>query len=197
MTRRPTVKRSPWPGPRRLHAAQDDSTLQILASSVGDSADGLVLIDSTTDGVGGPLHRLEQLSQSGEDPTIFFSRIEYADLDEALRSSPPWIRREWLRSRGKQLLPAIFASQHLNRRSASINALFPPDRIEASREPYPAGIASEGLQGNDRREKGRGRRRAGPGLRLQPARGSNRVDRCCQGGRGTRKSRNTTSSIKR
>jgi hypothetical protein len=124
-----------------LHAAQDDSTLQILASSVGDSADGLVLIDSTTDGVGGPLHRLEQLSQSGEDPTLFFSRIEYADLDEALRSSPPWIRREWLRSRGKQLLPAIFASQHLNRRSASINALFPPDRIEASREPYPAGIA--------------------------------------------------------
>lgn len=129
-----------------LHAAKDDSVLQILASSTGDSEDGLVLIDSTTDGTGGPIHLLEQFQESGEDPTVFVSRIEYSGLEEALEKSPPWIRRNWLKSRKAQMLPALFASQHLNQRGAAVNALFAPERIRACQDTYRAPVAAEGLK---------------------------------------------------
>lgn len=119
-----------------LHAAADDSVLQVLASSVGDSVDGLVLIDSTTDGMGGPIHKLEQLAESGEDPTVFVSRIEYRDLAEAMEKSPPWIRRDWLVSRSKQMFPAVFASQHLNQRGSAVNSLFRPEHVKAAQENY-------------------------------------------------------------
>ena len=117
-----------------LHAFCDDAPMQVLASSLGDTLNSWLLIDTTVDGIGGPLHRLEQLAESGEDPTIFVRRIEYADLAEALERSPAWIRREWLRSRKAQLLPATFATQHLNKRAEASNNLFALADIEACAE---------------------------------------------------------------
>ena len=122
-----------------VHAAFSDEALQILASSLGDSINSWLLIDSTTDSIGGILHRLEQLQETGEDTTVFIHRIEYANLDEALQKSPSWIRRDWLRSRQKQLLPATFASQHLNQRLESTSSLFAATDIEIcqGRLPHP------------------------------------------------------------
>ena len=94
-----------------IHAAPSDEAAQVLASSLGDTVNAWLLIDSTVDQLGGPLHRLEQLadpSYSDYDPTIFYYKLEYRDLDEALEKSPSWINRDWLRSRQKQLLPAGF-----------------------------------------------------------------------------------------
>ena len=119
-----------------LHASKDDAVLQVLASSVGDSADGWVLIDSTTDAVGGPLHHLEQLAESGEDPTVYFSRIEYRDLAEAVEKAPTWFKPGWLESRAKQMLPAVFGSQHLNQRSAAVNSLFREEDIKGCLDGY-------------------------------------------------------------
>lgn len=122
-----------------LHAAASDDAMQVLASSLGDTENSWLLIDSTVDSIGGPLHKLEQLQASGEDPTVFVARVEYADLDEALEKSPRWIRRDWLRSRAAQMLPAQFESQHLNRRGESSNALFAKAAVDAcmSRLPHP------------------------------------------------------------
>jgi hypothetical protein len=120
-----------------IHAAPSEEPMQVLASSLGDSLNSWLLVDSTVDAVGGPLHRLEQLQESGEDPTVFVYRIEYQDLDEALEKSPPWIRRDWLRSRQKQLLPAVFATQHLNQRAAAANNLFAIPDIRACMEDIP------------------------------------------------------------
>ena len=120
-----------------VHAAINDEAMQVLASSLGDSINSWLLLDSTTDGVGGILHRLEQLQETGEDKTVCIHRIEYANLDEALQKSPPWIRRDWLRSRQKQLLPVTFASQHLNLRQESTSSLFLRVDIEAAQERLP------------------------------------------------------------
>lgn len=120
-----------------VHAAASDEAMQVIGSSLGDSIDSWLLVDSTTDAIGGPLHRLEQLAESGEDPTVCVHRIEYASLDEALKQSPPWIRRDWLKSRAKQLLPATFASQHLNRRQESSSSLFSADAITQAQERLP------------------------------------------------------------
>lgn len=120
-----------------IHAAASDEAMQVLASSLGDSVNSWLLLDSTTDGIGGPLHRLEQLQETGEDKTVFIHRIEYRDLDEALQRSPSWIRRDWLRSRQKQLLPQVFASQHLNLRQESTSSLFRKTDIEACRDRLP------------------------------------------------------------
>lgn len=120
-----------------IHAAANDDAMQVLASSLGDSINSWLLLDSTVDPVGGPLHRLEQLHETGEDPTVFVRRIEYRSLDEALEKSPPWINRDWLKSRQKQLLPAIFATQHLNQRSAAANNLFALADIQSAQERYP------------------------------------------------------------
>lgn len=129
-----------------LHTAVSDEPMQVLASSLGDSLNSWMLIDSTVDGIGGPLHRLEQLAESGEDPTIFVRRIEYADLAEALEKSPSWIRRDWLKSRKAQLLPATFETQHLNRRTAATNSLFAPEDIAACREKLPVPFEKAALE---------------------------------------------------
>lgn len=129
-----------------IHAAASDEAMQVLASSLGDTEGSWLLIDSTVDAVGGPLHRLEQLQESGEDPTVFVRRLEYRGLEEALEQSPPWIDRAWLKSRQKQLLPAIFATQHLNQRSAAANNLFTLDDIKAAREVVPCPMAAEDLE---------------------------------------------------
>lgn len=129
-----------------LHAAASEDPMQILASSLGDSANSWLLIDSTVDAVGGPLHRLEKLQEGGEDPTIYVKRLEYRDLAEALEKSPPWIDRAWLASRQKQLLPAIFKTQHLNQRAAASNNLFSLEDIGAAKEPVPCPMTREDLE---------------------------------------------------
>lgn len=128
-----------------LHAAQSEEPMQVLASSLGDTENSWLLVDSTVDAVGGPLHRLEQLQESGEDPTVFVRRIEYRDLDEALEKSPAWIRRGWLKSRKSQLLPATFASQHLNQRSAAQNNLFALADIQACMDRLPMPFTRDDL----------------------------------------------------
>lgn len=135
-----------------IHAALSDDAMQVLASSLGDTEGSWLLLDSTVDGPGGPLHKLEQLAASGEDPTVYVKRVEYADLAEALEKSPPWIDRQWLRSRQKQLLPAIFATQHLNQRVASTTSLFAPADIKSCQEQVPHPLPVDDL---DRITEGR------------------------------------------
>ena len=129
-----------------IHAAANDEAMQVLASSLGDSVNSWLLIDSTVDAIGGPLHRLEQLQESGEDPTVFIRRVEYRDLEEALEKSPPWIRRDWLKSRAAQLLPATFESQHLNRRGAAQNNLFALADIQACVDRLPMPFSGDDLK---------------------------------------------------
>jgi hypothetical protein len=105
-----------------IHACPDPEAPQVLASSIGDTENSWFLIDSTVDAVDGPLHNLEKLKD--EDETIYYHKIEYKNLDEAIEKAPPWISIPWLKSRQKQLLPATFKSQHLNKRGQAENALF-------------------------------------------------------------------------
>lgn len=135
-----------------IHAAANDEAMQVLASSLGDTEGSWLLLDSTVDGPGGPLHKLEQLQASGEDPTIYVKRVEYADLAEAVEKSPPWIDKQWLRSRFKQLLPAVWATQHLNQRVESSTNLFALAAIKACMEQVPAPLPVEDL---DRITEGR------------------------------------------
>ena len=129
-----------------IHAAFSDEPMQIISSSLGDSLNSWLLVDSTVDAIGGPLHTLETLQASGEDETVYVNRIEYHDLDEALKLSPPWLRRDWLRSRSKQLLPAVFSSQHLNQRTESDNALFSTTDIKRAQERLPMPFSSDDLK---------------------------------------------------
>lgn len=128
-----------------IHAAANDEAMQVLASSLGDSLNSWLLVDSTVDAVGGPLHRLEQLQETGEDPTVFAHRLQYRDLAEALEKSPPWIRKDWLKSRAAQLLPAVFATQHLNQRGAASNNLFALTDIEACMDRLPVPFTAADL----------------------------------------------------
>lgn len=128
-----------------IHAAANDEAMQVLASSLGDSLNSWLLVDSTVDAIGGPLHRLEQLQETGEDPTVFVHRLQYRDLAEALEKSPPWIRKDWLKSRAAQLLPAVFATQHLNQRGAASNNLFALADIERAQDRLPMPFTPEDL----------------------------------------------------
>ncbi|MEJ1931597.1 terminase large subunit [Nostoc sp. NIES-2111] len=120
-----------------LHAARGGETLETLQAATLDTEDGLTLVDSTVGPQGSTLHRLYLLAQSGADPTLVFSHIEYRDIEEAIADAPPWIAPERLRSRAAQLLPAQFAVEHLNQWAAADNAAFPADVIELCRDDYP------------------------------------------------------------
>lgn len=119
-----------------LHAARTDTVYQTLASSTIDTDDGLVLVDSTVGSRSSPLYVLAQVAERGEDPTLFFSHIEYRDLEDAVARGPRWINPAKLRSRAAQMLPAEFAQQHLNQWTAGSNALFPSALIERCKETY-------------------------------------------------------------
>lgn len=129
-----------------LHAANDANALGVLSSSVGDSIDGQVLIDSTTDGPNGPIARLEQLHASGE-PGIYVSRIEYKDLKDATERAPAWIRRSWLVNQEKTLFPSFFGTQILNRRADAVNTLFRIEDIEAAKDNFRIPLEPEALPG--------------------------------------------------
>ena len=115
-----------------LHAATSDAAYQALASATIDTDDGLVLVDSTVGSRSSPLYQLASLAQEGGDPALFYSHIQYADLEDAIARAPHWISKTGLRSRAAQMLPGEFAQQHLNRWGDGTSALFSPAVIEAS-----------------------------------------------------------------
>ncbi len=119
-----------------LHAARSDAVYQVCASQTIDSSDGIVLVDSTTGAMSSPLYGLWKLAEAGEDPALFFSYIEYRDLEDAIANSPPWISPIRLRSRAAQMTPAEFGAMHLNSWQASSARLFPEEILEACRDSY-------------------------------------------------------------
>jgi hypothetical protein len=72
----------------------------------------------------------------GEDETIYYHKVEYRNLQDALEKSPPWISRKWLTSRQKQLLPHTFNSQHLNKRGQAENSLFDAKDLKRAMQDY-------------------------------------------------------------
>jgi hypothetical protein len=127
-----------------VHSNPDPDTINVMASSLGDSDNSWLLLDSTTDPEGGKLHSIEQMAKS--DPTVYAYRLEYSGLKEALEKSPAWISRPWLKTMNKQLLPAEFASQHLNKRSEASNRLFPAQHLKNCKARYKNKISKDDFE---------------------------------------------------
>lgn len=119
-----------------LHAAANDQSYQVVASSTIDTDDGLVLIDSTVGPRSSPLFMLYSIAERGDDDTLFFSHIQYKDLNDAMDNAPHWIKPEALKSRAAQMLPQEFAQQHLNQWTSGHSSLFPPDVLDKCRDKY-------------------------------------------------------------
>lgn len=157
-----------------MHESKNDSTYQIMASSMGDVHNSQILIDSTCDVINGSMHRLEELSNDDPDSSIAVSRLEYKSLDDALENSPAWISREWLKNRKKELYATEFASQHLNRRQQAENHLFAVQDLKKCKAKYKNGIdkvALENISAGQKLAIGGGLDRANPFSEL----GSNTV----------------------
>ena len=124
-----------------LHEHKDARVLNALAGSLIDTRGSLMLVDSTVGPKKSPLFMLYEMHKSG-DPKVFFSHIEYADLDDACARSPSWIDPAELRSLSKMMLPTEFALYHLNRWQDASNALFPKHVLDLCRDDYPLDVAS-------------------------------------------------------
>ena len=111
-----------------LHAATSDGVLDALQGSLLDSAGSLLLIDSTVGPKSSPLFGLYNAAQS-PDSGIYFSHIQYADLDDACAKSPAWIDTKKLRALSRTMLPAQFNLMHLNRWQDATGSLFTPEII--------------------------------------------------------------------
>ena len=98
-----------------LHAAKSDDVLTALTGSLIDSAGSMLLIDSTVGPLSSPLFGLYQAHESGEDPSLFFSHVHYADLEDACANGPPWIDPARLHAASRRMLPRTFGTYHLNR----------------------------------------------------------------------------------
>src|SRR3546814_16027063 len=110
-----------------LTATNKEAVLEALVGSLLYSFGSWLLIDSTVVPRSSPLFGLYQTSQNGDDPRLFFSHIQYDDLDDACARSPSWIRPEELRSLSKKMLPQRFGTYHLNRWQDGSASLFPAD----------------------------------------------------------------------
>lgn len=96
-----------------LHAAKGDDVLTALTGSLIDSTGSMLLIDSTVGPMSSPLYVLYQAHQQADDPTLFFSHIQYTDLEDACANGPPWIEPARLRSASRRMLPRTFGLYHL------------------------------------------------------------------------------------
>ncbi len=127
-----------------IHAARNggDDVYEALAGSLLDTNGSLLIIDSTVAPRSSKLWELWQSANHPTDPdtSIAFAHIEYADLDEACRQSPPWIAPNKLRSLSRQMLPHKFALLHLNRWGDAANALFPKSVLDSCTEEYPLDV---------------------------------------------------------
>lgn len=125
-----------------LHAATSEAALEALQGSLLDSEGSLLCIDSTVGPQSSPLFALYK---QADDPAsgIYFSHIQYADLDEAIAKSPAWINAGKLRNLAKTMLPQQFALMHLNRWGDASSGLFPPQIISlCTAEEYPVNTKS-------------------------------------------------------
>jgi hypothetical protein len=113
-----------------LHAAATDGVLDALRGSLIDSAGSLLLIDSTVGPLSSPLFGLYQAAQRGDDPALFFSHIQYDDLDHACRECPPWIDEARLRSLARTMIPRTFGAYHLNRWQDGASLLLSAETLE-------------------------------------------------------------------
>lgn len=124
-----------------IHAAKGggDDVYEALAGSLLDSKGSMMLLDSTVAPKSSKLWQLYQAANHPDDPdrSIYFSHIQYRDLDEACDKAPPWIEPAKLRSLSRQMLPHKFALLHLNRWGDAANLLFPSDTLDACIETYP------------------------------------------------------------
>lgn len=118
-----------------LHAARGDDVLTALTGSLIDSTGSVLLIDSTVGPMSSPLYGLFQAYEQGDDPSLFFSHIQYADLEEACANGPPWIDPDRLRSASRRMLPRTFGLYHLNRWGDASNLLLDSATVAACCEP--------------------------------------------------------------
>lgn len=117
-----------------LHAAKGDDVLTALTGSLIDSAGSQLLIDSTVGPMSSPLYALYQAHLAGDDPSLFFSHVQYADLDDACANGPPWIDPVRLRAAAKRMLPRTFGLYHLNRWGDASNVLLDSDTLRRCSE---------------------------------------------------------------
>jgi hypothetical protein len=128
-----------------LHAApRGDDVFAALAGSLLDTAGSLMLIDSTVGPKSSKLFDLYQAAtRAGDpDPSIAFSHIGYADVEDACRNTPAWLPAVRLRSLSRQMLPHEFALYHLNRWQDAANALFPKGTLDQCVHEYPLDVAA-------------------------------------------------------
>jgi len=114
-----------------LHEAKDRSLYDALAGSVGDSKDGVVLADSTLGAADNIVWELACLFEDGGDDSLYVSYLSYDDLSDALKNSPEWISRAWLRSRSAQSLPGEFRKFHLNKPAGKSDPMFTREEWQA------------------------------------------------------------------
>lgn len=98
-----------------LHASKGSAVLEVLTGSLLDSEGSMMLIDSTVGPMSSPLYALYEAHIAGDDPSLFFSHIQYADLDDACANGPSWIDPVKLRAASRRMLPQTFNLMHLNR----------------------------------------------------------------------------------
>lgn len=119
-----------------LHAATSPAVLEAIQGSLLDSAGSLLLVDSTVGPASSPIADLYTASND-PDSGVFFSHIEYRDLDDAIARGPAWIDVRKLRTLARTMLPQQFALQHLNRWGDASSSLFPRELIDRCTITYP------------------------------------------------------------
>lgn len=125
--------------------ARDDSLYQALASSTGDSPEGVAVVDSTVGDESNIVWQLIELGRSGEDPSIGVSYLSYRDLADAIsKNLAPWLSEEFLRSRNRQMRPADWKRFHLNLPTSGGETMFSEEQIAGVFSPEVPRIHSKG-----------------------------------------------------
>lgn len=123
-----------------IHAAKNggDDVFMVLAGSLLDTEGSMLFLDSTTSPKSSKLYELYQNATHETDPdrSIAFIHRQYTDIDDACARSPKWLPPAKVRSLARQMLPADFGRQHLNRWQDAASTLFPADMLAACVHEY-------------------------------------------------------------
>ncbi len=114
------------------HAAKDKTQYVLLSGATGAEYNGITLGDSHVGEESNYVYEKVRDFRDGTDPALYVNYIAYKNLKEALKKSPVWIRKSYLKSRHVDLSSMDFDKYHLNKPIVIGDLVFDPVKWRAA-----------------------------------------------------------------
>lgn len=120
-----------------LHKARDPEVFRTMKGNTQSVKNGVTLVDSTASTRTGPLGLIYDSWQAQEDPSLYFSHLTYASMEDAIARAPSWVQTADYPLLKRTMLPGSFEAEYLGKFGDGADVLFTEETLRKCRDEYP------------------------------------------------------------